>query len=164
MLELVLLRHAKTESDSRSGEDFDRALTDVGRSDAPLVVEALVQHGVSPEIALVSTATRAQQTWQLIAPALPDCAATFDPELYLSAPETIAEAVDLSGRDRVIVVAHNPGLHELACQLTRGGSDMEMAVQRKFPTGAAAVFRRPDRNSRWRLEAFLKPKDLRAAD
>ena len=64
MRRLMLLRHAKTESDARSGRDQDRRLDDRGRSDAAEIGGFIAGHPPFPGTVLVSPATRAHQTWE----------------------------------------------------------------------------------------------------
>ena len=66
MRRLMLLRHAKTEADAPSGKDHDRRLDDRGRSDAADVGAWMARHHHVPDLVLVSTAVRAQQTWHIV--------------------------------------------------------------------------------------------------
>ena len=68
MRRLLLLRHAKTERAETGERDRDRKLTKRGRNDAPVIGAYMANHGLVPDLALVSPATRAQETWALIAP------------------------------------------------------------------------------------------------
>ena len=66
-------------------------------------------------------------------------------DLYLADAETLWQAVEQTAdeADTLIVVAHNPGIHELAARLLRrdGGSPSAVAkVERGFPTATAAIF------------------------
>src|SRR5271155_2479679 len=66
MRRLMLLRHAKTERAQPGERDRDRKLTKRGRSDAALVGTYMARHGLVPDLALVSPATRARETWALL--------------------------------------------------------------------------------------------------
>ena len=72
MRRLLLLRHAKTERGAAGERDRDRKLMARGRTDAPIIGAYLVRHQFIPDLALVSPATRAAETWALVAAALPD--------------------------------------------------------------------------------------------
>jgi phosphohistidine phosphatase len=67
-----------------------------------------------PERALVSTATRTRETWGLAAPLLGAPPVEFREALYMAEHEAIWEQATRAGASRVIVVGHNPGLHDLA--------------------------------------------------
>jgi len=139
MLLLTLLRHAKSAYPMGVSDQW-RPLNDRGQRDAPAAGAALAQ--LPPiDLALVSPATRAQQTWQLAQAHLPDVPLVTDPELYLASPRDIVEVVQRHSGDagHVVVVAHNPGLAELGMWLAEPGSDgaYEQMVT-KFPTSAIA--------------------------
>ena len=67
----------------------------------------------------------------------------------------------------VLVIGHNPGLHELALELARPRPERE-ALAAKFPTAALATLEL--QIDRWRelgpgaaeLTAFVRPRDLEA--
>ena len=64
MRRLLLLRHAKTERAEAGERDRDRKLTNRGRNDAPVIGTFMAKHGLVPDLALVSPAARAQETWR----------------------------------------------------------------------------------------------------
>ena len=158
MRRLILLRHGKAESVSATGGDFDRCLTDRGRRDCALIGRALAEAGVRPDLALVSAAKRAQETWEAVQPAFPNTQAETVRGLYLAAPEQIAAAVGSVDENLcVIVVGQNPGLHEFALALA--DSATTPPGLESYPTAAAAVFRvAPD--GRAMLEHIFTPRDL----
>ncbi len=141
MRRLILLRHGKAESVSATGDDFDRGLTDRGRRDCALIGRVLAEAGVVPDLALVSPARRAQETWDEVSRAFPNARCEILRGLYLATPEQISAAVGAAGeRLSVMVVGHNPGLHEFALALA-AAAPVRAAGLRDFPTAAAAVFR-----------------------
>lgn len=141
MRHLILLRHGKTESVSATGGDFDRRLTERGRLDSALIGRLLADAGLRPDIALVSAARRAQETWDALAPTFPKAHVETVRQLYLAAPEQIAAAIDQVAEPlSMLVVGHNPGLHEYALELTQRAGAREPRLD-GFPTAAAAVFR-----------------------
>ena len=92
MQRLILLRHGKAETGAPSGRDFDRVLTARGARDSLLAAQALAKGGFSPDLALVSPAARALQTWQAAAPVFPKAKVVMDADLYDAEPETILTA------------------------------------------------------------------------
>lgn len=159
MRQLVLLRHAKAAADSETGEDFDRPLAPRGRSDAPVIGKTLADAGVKPDIVLVSSALRTRQTWELVAPNIKAGDVAFVEKLYLAPADTIMRLAEDAGAKRVMIVAHNPGLHELASRLAHRMNALESKVRAKFPTAAAAIFTRKDETASWKLADFITPKD-----
>lgn len=159
MRQLVLLRHAKAAADSATGEDFDRPLAARGRADAPVVAKALADAGADPQIVLVSAAKRTRETWELCAPAFKPATVHFVDRLYLAAADIIMREAEEAGVERVMIVAHNPGMHELASRLAHRMNALESKVRAKFPTAAGAIFERKDDQASWKLVDYITPKD-----
>jgi phosphohistidine phosphatase len=141
MKTLLLLRHAKSSWNDPGQSDHDRTLTPRGRRAAELVGLYLAQRGDPPSLVLCSTARRALDTLEPLRHRL---GVPFEArrELYLADPDALLEV--LAGIDDrescVLVIGHNPGLHELVLQLARHGDDEARARLREgFPTAALAV-------------------------
>jgi phosphohistidine phosphatase len=171
MRRLLLLRHAKTERDAPSGHDRDRRLDARGREDAALAGSWIVKNGYQPDLALVSTATRAQETWALLQPHLQRTRAQNVPELYNASTVDLlraAHSVDNSMQS-VMIVAHNPGLHELALCLLTEQHARERAALSDLPTTGLAIldFATDDWQNisfrQGRLKAFVTPKQIKDA-
>lgn len=142
---LILLRHAKAESEAPSGDDFDRPLAPRGRREAKAVGVQLAALGYSPDLALVSPALRTRETWEIAAESLDEAEVRLDPALYNADAGTIRRIAEATGAAHrtVVVVAHNPGLQELAVRLLADGAapaDYLARAMRHFPPGAVAVF------------------------
>src|ERR1700761_2771452 len=97
MRRLMLLRHAKTETDAPSGRDQDRRLDDRGRRDAAEIGAWLARQRPFPDFVQVSPAVRAAQTWELAWEAMkervPPPRVEFLPELYAADPAQILETI-----------------------------------------------------------------------
>ena len=142
---LILLRHGDAERDSESGDDFDRRLSARGQTESARMGETLAELGLIPDLALVSAAARARETWAALAPSFPKARTQFEDSLYLAEAEVFRRAALLAGAEAgcVLVVGHNPGLQELAIRLlmeASAGGALISRVQSGFPTAAAAVF------------------------
>lgn len=149
---LILFRHAEAEGRASSGRDFDRALTARGVADAATTGEALAAAGLHPDVALVSTARRAQQTWEEAAKALTGAGLRSMRPLYNASATVLYEAAQAAGAMSVIVVAHNPGLAEAVAGL--GGAEI---LGSGFPPASAAVLERTAADAPWRLTTFITP-------
>lgn len=119
---LTLLRHAKSSWADPELDDFQRPLNARGERDAPVMGERLQQRGARPSLILTSPARRARETARVIARAIsyPVEFLQSEPELYLATPAAILTVLarqDDSFHD-ILVCGHNPGLTELAGQLT----------------------------------------------
>jgi phosphohistidine phosphatase len=138
---LVLLRHGKSAYPDGL-DDHERPLNERGRLEAPiagrLLADSLADQGsrVSErpgfDLALVSSAVRAQQTWALAAPHLVVHDQLTRSDLYLAERHELLEVVRAlpASAKRVILVGHNDGLEDLASALT------ETAVTLKTSTFA----------------------------
>jgi phosphohistidine phosphatase len=118
----ILVRHAHAEWPAYFGTDFDRPLTPQGLGDAQATASAIRDAGHRPDLLLVSPARRTLQTAGIIANTLglPDTAVQQVDALYNAAPDTLDAELRrvLIIASTVMLVAHNPGISELARQLT----------------------------------------------
>lgn len=143
---LILMRHGKAERHAQSGGDFERALVDSGRIDAAVMGRMLVEAGVTPDLLLVSSARRTRETAEQVIGAQgskPHVEHLRD--LYHADPEDILRALDDHGdvAATVMVVGHNPGMHELALRLAVQGGASPIQTNRlrgRFPTATVVVF------------------------
>jgi phosphohistidine phosphatase len=145
MRRLILLRHAKAERQAASGDDFDRALSERGRSDARLMGRVLMERGVRPDTAWVSAARRTRETWDEAQEAFGDVDVHLERALYNASAAVIRRMIeDDEGADgAVMVVGHNPGLHQVVVELLVEGAASASEIARatsRFPTATAAVF------------------------
>jgi phosphohistidine phosphatase len=142
---LILFRHGKAEPESASGEDFERRLAPRGEREAAQMGERLAALGFRPELVLVSAAQRTRDTWAAAAPALGDPEVRYEDDLYHAEAGLVRSLAEQAGAGRgaVMVIGHNPGLHELAFRLMLEGeasAELVAKTRRDFPTSAMAVF------------------------
>lgn len=117
---LVLLRHGKSDW-STGAADRDRPLTARGRRQAAEAGQWLREHGPALDLAVVSVAARARETWSLAAAQLDtpprtepvEAAYTFDGEDLRALVAGLPAEVSA-----VVLVGHNPALEELLESLT----------------------------------------------
>jgi phosphohistidine phosphatase len=148
MRRLMLLRHAKTENDAPSGRDQDRRLDDRGRSDAAEIGGWIGRHPPFPDSVLVSPAIRAQQTWEIAWTAMkavaPQPHVEFLPDLYGADPAQLLHIIRAAATGdplQMLLVGHNPGMHELGLALAGSGDDQaRKALAENLPTSGLAVF------------------------
>jgi phosphohistidine phosphatase len=144
-----VLRHAKAEA--QGPDDHGRALTDRGRRQAAAVGDylagAVLAGAESPRTVLCSSATRARQTAELAVKALDDDVdLRFEPALYGADADGVVDVLRTleDAVTSVLVVGHNPTLHDLAVLLIDDAHEDERArVEARFPTAALAVVRVP---------------------
>lgn len=173
MRRLLLLRHAKAESAAPGIVDRTRALAERGRKEAAKIGAYMASHGLVPDRVLVSPAARTQETWKHTATAFrPAPGATSVEALYDATPHAILAAIKDAppATHTLMVVAHNPGLHELALMLVATGDvDTRERLREKLPTSGLVII--DFAFDEWgklhpqsgRLERFVTPKSLEAA-
>ena len=131
---LVLLRHAKSDW-SVDAPDADRPLNKRGKRQAAEAGRWLARH-LQVDLAVVSTAKRAQQTWRLACAEMAHTAPCRDSSrLYSHDGSDILHVVrSLPEVARcVVLVGHNPAFEETVDRLTGEYVDL--------PTSALAVVR-----------------------
>jgi phosphohistidine phosphatase len=170
MRRLLLFRHAKAEQAEAGESDRERPLAERGRKDAGRIGAYMAGHALSPARVAVSPSLRTQETWKYAAAAFrPQPAAQTVERLYDATPHTIFEVVKATPAKAgsVLVIGHNPGMHELALMLIASGDiETRERLREKMPTCGLAVidFAADD----WgllhprsgRLERFVTPKSL----
>lgn len=177
MRRLMLLRHAKTETDAPSGRDQDRRLDDRGHRDAAQIGDWMAAHPPFPDTVLVSHAVRARQTWDIAWAAMNDRVPTPQveilPELYGADPAQILDSVRTAtapaNPKQLLLVAHNPGMHEAALMLMGSGDPAgARALAHNLPTSGLAIFDFDVKDwgdvayRRGKLVLFTSPKLLRS--
>jgi len=177
MRRLMLLRHAKTESEAPSGRDQDRRLDERGQYDAAEIGGWIGRHPPFPDSVMVSPAARARQTWELASETmkqhmpLPHVETIAD--LYGADPTQLLQIVRMASAtdpQRLMLVGHNPGMHELALALAGSGDAKgRQALADNLPTSGLVIFdfAVDDWNDvgfrRGKLMLFVSPKLLRQA-
>jgi phosphohistidine phosphatase len=172
MRRLMLMRHAKSDR-SPGTADALRPLNARGVVAARLMGAYMARHGLLPDLVLCSPAQRTRETLAGVAEHWPAGApAVFEERLYMAPPKVIVSAIRSQNAkvQTLLVIGHNPGLHEAADLLVAAG-DVELREQlrEKFPTGALAVidfavsaWSRAHEHS-GRLDRYVTPRAIAAA-
>ena len=142
MRTLLLLRHAKSASNDATLADFERPLAPEGERISSIIGEFLINTIGLPDLVLCSAATRARQTWEQVSDSYAhEITIQISRDLYLASVEGLLDAIRQTPGQvkRLLVVGHNPGLHQLAIQLVGAGdSQLRIRLADRFPTGAIA--------------------------
>lgn len=157
---LYLLRHLKSSWDEQALADRDRPLAPRGRKAGKKMARHLEKAGAAPELVLCSPALRTRETLDAVRGALGEPEVRFDERLYAAWEDELLDVLRgvEPGVGSVLVIAHNPGLEDLAAALTG-------VRQEKFPTGALATL---SFDGEWadlesgacELAAFVVPRGL----
>ncbi len=169
MKHLLLLRHAKAVPGEHGMADRERGLASKGRGDATLIGTRLAEY--PPDAVLCSPARRTRETLEAALAELPEKPSiTYVEALYGSAHDYV-DIIATSGAtaDYLLVVGHNPALHETAIALVGSGRrKLRDDLAARFTTGTLAtiVFDASDwseiRPGAGELTALVRPKDLGA--
>ena len=175
MLNLMLLRHAKSSLAPAGQADFDRPLSGRGQRAAMAMGRHMASQDLLPQRVLCSPARRAMETWELLAgelKALPEI--LIVPEIYdFGDGRTLIECLrDHAGAAQsVLLVGHNPAIAALAQNLAgKGNNKLRERLHLKYPTAALAVISFDLGN--WQslaagsgtLLRFVTPKDISAGN
>jgi phosphohistidine phosphatase len=173
MRRLLLLRHAKAERSEPGMQDLSRVLIDRGRKDAGKIGAYMASHALVPDRVVMSPAARTQETWKYAATAFRPAPAAMSAErLYDATPHGILGIVKDSpaSAHTLLLIGHNPGLHEAALMLIASGDiDARERLREKLPTCGLVIidFAFDDWSKlhpqSGRLERFVSPKALEAA-
>jgi len=132
---LTLLRHAKSSWQDPTLTDMQRPLNKRGRRDAAAMALLLRERGATFTTIFASPARRTRETITRMLLALPaqDAQLTLDHSFYTFERDGLLQAIRQldSKLTDVMVVGHNPAMHETLCWLTG-------APIATFPTCAAA--------------------------
>ena len=163
MRHLYVLRHAKSSWDEPDLADRDRPLAPRGRKAAARIAEHLEREAIAPALVLCSGALRTRQTLAALLPVLGgDVEIRLEEGLYGAGADQVLTRVreTRNAVTSVLVIGHNPTLHELAFFLTGRVDELD-----HFPTGALASLAF---EGSWaelgeggaELESFVVPREL----
>ena len=145
MHQLLLLRHARSVGGDATTSDRDRPLDPRGRRAAAAMRREMRDHGLIPDLILVSSAKRTLETLDALEPW--DDTPLIEPmdELYLATETRLLEAIHAVAETvrSLLLIGHNPGLLNLAVTLAdrrTSAAPPLKAIQDGFPTTALAEF------------------------
>ena len=144
MLNLMLLRHAKSSWAETGQADIDRPLNERGKCAAAEMGRYMASNGLEPKLILCSPARRTKETWGLVAAKLPGTSEVqIAAEIYdFSGGKTLMECLrhKAGAATSVLLVGHNPSIAGLAQTLVgTGNGKLRQRLDEKYPTAALAV-------------------------
>ncbi len=150
--------------------DSERPLNPRGRAAAPLIGRYLASENLVPDRMLCSTSVRTRETQALAFAGVPQFPQPhFLDSLYLATPPHLLDVLRKCADSvaHLMVIGHNPGLHDLALDLIAAGPpDARRRLVAKLPTAGLVVIR--FESDHWRdvasgagqLARFVTPRDL----
>lgn len=161
----VIFRHGKAQRPFDADDDFSRNLVERGIKEAKLQAQRLFEIGFIPDIVLVSSANRAFQTWQAAKEIFPNSEELITRDLYLASPNIYWQHVIDTKAKNVMLIAHDPGLHDLCRYFLKGNDETIDAhyLAADLPTAGIAWFQRDSKiKSGMKLISHLRP--IKSAD
>ena len=151
------MRH--THAEWASGQDdHARALSARGQDEARRLGSWLKKSGHVPGHALVSDAKRTRQSFAALALT---CGADEMAELYLAECTSLRAAIHAQSQsDNLLLVAHNPGIAEVASNLVKTPPDHPAFYT--YPPGATLVITYEPQGGAAQLVDFTTPADFTA--
>ena len=150
--------------------DAERPLNIQGVKACEIIGNTIKKHNIKPDIVLCSTAIRTRQTWELVsAEAENSSPVEYSKKLYLASAATMLSHIQAlkDAALSVLIVTHNPGIHDCAAKLCKQGEkEAVLKIELSFPTGSLAIIECDAR--RWCdvvfgqgfLKGFITPKEL----
>lgn len=136
MLELHLLRHAKTNQAFITGRDYDRELLPKGHKQTKQLGEYFKSNGGFKGTVLVSSAMRTVQTFENIKESLKAESITSSDLWYLSDYKTILSSIwEQNNSQPILFIGHNFGISDLMNYLTDDPDELRTCgyVKIQFP-------------------------------
>ena len=165
MRRLMLLRHAES-TRPKGVPDIERPLSARGRDAALFIGTYLATEHLVPDLALVSPARRARETWTLVRQRIGLVREDEDARIHDATADRLLAIVHETDPQIgvLLVVGHNPGFEDLAARLVGfGDRDARERLMRGYPAAAVAVIDfEPDEwpqagLRRGRLDRFVAP-------
>ena len=145
MKTLLLIRHAKSGWDDPSLSDFDRTLTERGKSDAKMMAKRVKEKSIEIDLFVSSPAKRAKKTAKIFMKEYEKKEKNlfFEPNLYEGTVNDFFKAIEnLDDKEKqVAVFAHNPGITEFI-------NSLECSPVYNMPT--CAVFALKIKTKHWK--------------
>jgi len=138
---IILLRHGKSSWSDATVADIDRPLAPRGERAAKRIAKYMRRKRIRPGLVLCSPSLRTRQTLGAIEPSLgKGSLVELVPEIYAASEGELLERLQAlpDSVGSVMLIGHNPGLHDLALTLASRGADLPQ-LEQKFPTGALAT-------------------------
>ena len=143
MKHLFLLRHAKSAWDDFDLPDHERPLSRRGQRGARLIAEAMAADGSLPDRILCSPAERCRQTLAILLDRIGTApVVVFVDAIYQPASPDYRNVIGGRGGDaeRLMVIGHNPTIHNLARALaSHGPGEARARLARAYPPATLTV-------------------------
>ncbi|MCA3269864.1 MAG: histidine phosphatase family protein [Alphaproteobacteria bacterium] len=144
MKNIIFVRHAKAVEENAENGDMRRPLDAIGKASIIRQRPALRKMDISSDLVLCSPARRTRETYEGLCDAglLNDSQCVeFQDDLYMATATKLYQIVKMQRNDftNLIIIGHNPGLHQLALALVGVGAELDLnQLAQRFPPFSVA--------------------------
>ena len=162
MKRLIIMRHAKS-AWPEGVDDHDRPLNKRGNQAAPKMAHFLLQKGIVPNAAIVSSAKRTQETWlhmnDIFEQNEVQIPMETEPSFYMAGLGAIQRKVMRATQgDTLLILGHNYGWSEAVARLSGRHVELKTAniavLEHSASTWSEAI-----QTTNWTLTDFITPRD-----
>lgn len=164
---LYLLRHSES-GHPKGVDDHNRPINANGKQECKIMNSYVLQSSVRPEVILCSDAVRTQETARAVFSGV-ETVINYNKKLYQATPGEILKEIAKVAEsvNSVAIVAHNPGIGQLA-KLLAGSGNMQLVKEfsTEYPTCSLTEFSFDIKNwgdveaGKGRLENFTRSVSL----
>ena len=130
------------------------------------IMSEIILKNKNPNLILCSTAIRAKETLGHLISLNIESPTLYDESLYLAEPKKITDCIikNASDEETILLVAHNPGIHELTLNLSESNSHVNL--EEGYPTASISIISLGNDdwhdlgNKKLELIKFIRPRDL----
>ncbi|CAN1598095.1 SixA Phosphohistidine phosphatase SixA [Candidatus Pelagibacterales bacterium] len=121
MLNLYVMRHAKSSWKNKSLQDFERPLSNKGKAEIKFISKFLKKKKIKFDLACVSSAKRTMQTYKKLIKKIKISKAIFSKKLYLTDLNVIINFIKETKLKykNIILINHEPACKELVTKLIK---------------------------------------------
>jgi phosphohistidine phosphatase len=170
MLELYIMRHAKSSWDDLNLSDHDRPLSKRGRKNAKKICELFVKRNISFDLIMLSTSLRTIETLEILKKKIKKPKKIITSKnLYLANDNEILTKLNGVSQEykSVLLINHEPAVRNLTNFLIKNkNNNLTKLLNYKFSTSAYArvIFNFDNWNlideKSGKLAEFIRPKDI----
>lgn len=138
---LYLLRHAHTTKGNAITPDHERELSGGGLEECERIANWLKNNLISIDYVASSDAMRTRQTYGAISALYPLPTPVYSSSLYLATDNIMLKTLQKApaAASAVLLIGHNPGLHEIALRLLKDEARAEGPLDDGFVTGGLVI-------------------------
>jgi len=145
MKKLYLLRHGKAGWGNPADGDHGRTLDVSGLEDCQRLGTYVIENGINPDQIFCSSAIRAQETLETLTDAADkNWPVTNMRDIYTAGASELLDIIHDADDNikTLMIVGHNPTLHELSCAFAKAGPEKLLkTLKKQFPSGTIAGFK-----------------------